>query len=544
MRDIDNLCINCWGELTEGNVCANCGYDNDTQNDMKYLPAKTIINDKYVIGSIDRIESDSVTYNGYDTQLDKRIYIRELNPNGIANRLEGSKDIHIRQKYVDEYSKFKKSFIKLWTTLEKMQNFSAVVPVYDVFEENETAYAIIERIESIPLREYLLRNEKGYINWDSARIMFMPVLTTIETLHSYGIIHGSISPDNLVLCRDGKVRLKAFTIQEACESKSVLEFNYTDGYTALEQYDNNHKVCPATDIYAFGACIYRALVGTNPPDAISREANDKLMIPNEIAESIPIHTIKALSSGLQIYPEKRTKTIVDFRDMLDATPSVQAKAAEPVRKVDVKDAENVAYHDVTTYKEPKNTKSIVAIVILVILIIGAIVAGVWVIKNNPSQSNEPTAVPSSEVTYQVPNFSNNGYSQSDIENNAAWNDQFNITFNYQYSTSVEEGIIFEQSVKAGETIPAKSGIVLTVSKGVQTETVPDVSGLTIEQATQQLEKLGFKVSSVEVYNDGSHTKGQVRASYPSAPEVGAKVALGEEIILQVYGEAQPPANAD
>ena len=60
----------------------------------------------------------------------------------------------------------------------------------------------------------------------------------------------------------------------------------------------------------------------------------------------------------------------------------------------------------------------------------------------------------------------------------------------------------------------------------------------------ELEKLGFKVSSVEVYNDGSHTKGQVRASYPSAPEVGAKVALGEEIILQVYGEAQPPANAD
>lgn len=66
---------------------------------------------------------------------------------------------------------------------------------------------------------------------------------------------------------------------------SELEFNVNDGYTALEQYENNHKMCPATDIYAFSACIFRALVGQNPPDAKSRELNDKLMIPNTIAEN-------------------------------------------------------------------------------------------------------------------------------------------------------------------------------------------------------------------------------------------------------------------
>lgn len=101
-----------------------------------------------------------------------------------------------------------------------------------------------------------------------------------------------------------------------------------EGYTAIEQYDNDRKMCPATDIYAFSACIYRALVGSNPPDAPSRETNDKLMIPNKIAESIPTHVIRALGAGLQIYPENRAQSAARLRELLNAAPSVVAQAAE------------------------------------------------------------------------------------------------------------------------------------------------------------------------------------------------------------------------
>ena len=87
-------------------------------------------------------------------------------------------------------------------------------------------------------------------------------------------------------------------------------------------------MCPATDIYAFSACIYRALVGSNPPDAPSRETNDKLMIPNKIAESIPTHVIRALGAGLQIYPENRAQSAARLRELLNAAPSVVAQAAE------------------------------------------------------------------------------------------------------------------------------------------------------------------------------------------------------------------------
>lgn len=538
MRDLDNLCANCWEELTEGSVCAECGYDNDTQNDSVYLKTKTVIAGQYVIGNIIKIESDSVTYSGYDGQLDKPILIREFFPKGIASRFDDSDELHVRQKYVNEFARYKKSFYNLWTTMQKLHNLSAVVPVYDLAEANGTYYAIIEKTESVPLREYLLRNEEGYILWDTARLMFMPVLTTIEALHSNGIVHGSITPDNLVLCRDGKVHLAPFPITEASDQATAMEFTENDGYTALEQYNNKHRICAATDIYSFSACIYRALVGSNPPSAVSREANDKLMIPNTIAEKIPMHVIKALVNGLQIYPEKRVKTVEDFRELLDAAPAVKAKAAAEQEDIYQKGAKG-GYPEYNESNGDKKRKAVVAI--LVILIVAAIAAAVYVVQFSGlidnGKNNTTTTQP--VKTYQVPNFSGVGYTQSDIENNGAWNEQFKFTFQGEYSADTEEGIIFKQSVAAGETVDQGSEIILTVSKGIQTQTVPDVRGLALDEATKQLEDLGFKVSTVEVYNDGTHVANTVKNTDASAPAAGTLAAVGEEVILQVYGEAEP-----
>lgn len=538
MRDLDNLCANCWEELTEGSVCAECGYDNDTQNDSVYLKTKTVIAGQYVIGNIIKIESDSVTYSGYDGQLDKPILIREFFPKGIASRFDDSDELHVRQKYVNDFARYKKSFYNLWTTMQKLHNLSAVVPVYDLAEANGTYYAIIEKTESVPLREYLLRNEEGYILWDTARLMFMPVLTTIEALHSNGIVHGSITPDNLVLCRDGKVHLAPFPITEASDQSTAMEFTENDGYTALEQYNNKHRICAATDIYSFSACIYRALVGSNPPSAVSREANDKLMIPNTIAEKIPMHVIKALVNGLQIYPEKRVKTVEDFRELLDAAPAVKAKAAVEQEDIYQKGAKG-GYPEYDESNADKKRKAVVAI--LIILIVAAIAAAVYVVQFSGlidnGKNNTTTTQP--VKTYQVPNFSGVGYTQSDIENNGAWNEQFKFTFQGEYSADTEEGIIFKQSVAAGETVDQGSEIILTVSKGIQTQTVPDVRGLALDEATKQLEDLGFKVSTVEVYNDGTHVANTVKNTDASAPAAGTLAAVGEEVILQVYGEAEP-----
>lgn len=545
MKDIDNLCMNCFKPLTEGAVCAACEYDNDSPVDTRYLQPKTMLKEQYCVGTVIAHDSDAISYNGYDCQIDRKIIIREFYPRNMASRLDDSNNLHVRQRYAQAVAKYKQSFYDLWTTLEKIHNKSAVVPVYDVFEGNDTIYAIIEHMESIPLREYLLRNENGYISWDTARLMFMPVLTTIEALHVNDIVHGSITPDNMMLCRDGKVRLGVFSIQEATDSASEFEFIDNPGYTALEQYDNSHKISPATDIYAFSACIYRALVGTNPPDARSRETNDKLMIPNSIAEQIPMHVIKALGSGLQVYPEKRIKDINHFRELLDAAPSVKAQGTTASRyHSGASDEEHYDYAQQQRDDARRAKRSRIIIIILTLLIAAALAAGIYLIKFTHILTPAPETTTELQIaSFEVPNFASGELTQSDVENTGAWNTQFKIDYTSEYSTEYEEGIIFKQSVAAGETVEAGTAITLTISKGIQTEVVPKVAGLTVSEATEALERLGFTVKTVEVYNDGSHKAGTVRSSSPSAPAEGEAVAVGEEVIIQVYGEVQTTTSA-
>lgn len=538
----DNLCMNCFEKLTDGSKCRKCGFDNDSPADMLFLPRKTLLANRYVVGKDISQESDAVTYMGYDTERETIVTIRELLPKGIANRLEGNPDVHIRERYRKDFEGYKKSFTQLWKTLKSLNSLSAVIPVIDVFEANETVYAVSEWMATVSLREFLIRNENNNIPWEKARLMFMPVLTTLERLHENSIIHGGIYPDNLVLCGDGKVRLAGFCISECNTANSELEFNEHEGYTALEQYDNNHKICPATDIYAFSACIYRALVGTNPPSALSRETNDRLMIPNRIAETIPPYVIKALGAGLQIYPEKRIQNVYDYRELLNAAPSVVAKAAD-IKAVEEREApaeeEPVSNREPAAPQPKKKGLGKAQIAAIVIAVIAVIAAAVYIfgfsgLIGGKEEETEITTL--AQVT--VPDFSSVGYTESDIRNSGSWNQQFKITFEYAYSPDYDAGIVFQQNIPAGEQVQEGSAIVLTVSRGTQMVDIPDVGGLTEEDAKEQLESLGFKVETVYSYNDGTYTAGTVKDDDGIAPEAGSSVPKGDTVIIQVYGEVE------
>lgn len=538
MNFADNLCMNCFERLTAGSVCRNCGFNNDSVRDMIYLPLKAVLQNRYVVGNVVSYESDAVTYVGYDTQRGAAVTIREFLPKNITNRLEGNFDVHIRERFKKNFIKYKESFIHLWETLKELNTLSAVIPVIEVFEANETAYAVCEKMDTVSLREFLIRNTDNHILWDKARLMFMPILTTLENLHNKGIIHGGINPDNLVLCRDGKVRLAGFCISECSEAGTELEFVPAEGYSALEQYQNSHKVCPATDIYAFSACIYRALVGTNPPEATAREINDKLMIPNSIAEKIPAHVIRALGGGLQIYPENRIQAIDDFRALLSAAPSVVAQAvaanAAPMTEKPANEEENRANKRAAKKKKDNKKKLIIAgVILLLIVILVSVLLAKSGGNDDPVDPNDPIV---EMQTVNVPDFCTAGYTENEIKNQALWMAQFNIIFEYEYSTDVEEGIVFKQSVEAGSEVDSGSDILLTVSQGIETVKIPDVGGMSRSAAVEKLEAEGFKVTVVTVYNDSNNTPYTVKSRGGIAPAAGTIAAKGEEVIIQVYGD--------
>lgn len=128
MRDTENLCANCWKELTQGAACPECGFDNDNANDTMFLQLKTVLQGKYVVGKVLSQESDAVTYSGYDAQLDKVVIIREFYPKGMASRLEGSADLHVRQKFIDSAVRYKNHSINFGQHLKKCKAFRLLFP--------------------------------------------------------------------------------------------------------------------------------------------------------------------------------------------------------------------------------------------------------------------------------------------------------------------------------------------------------------------------------------------------------------------------------
>ncbi|MDE5995392.1 MAG: PASTA domain-containing protein, partial [Eubacterium sp.] len=154
--------------------------------------------------------------------------------------------------------------------------------------------------------------------------------------------------------------------------------------------------------------------------------------------------------------------------------------------------------------------------------------------NDTPETSAPPVADTAKVP--VPDFCKAGYTEAEIKNQASWNSQFTITFKSDFSKDVEEGLVFEQSVKAGEEVAKGAAIVLTVSKGIETVAVQDVGGLAKDDAIKKLEEDGFKVNVVTIYNDDNDTPNTVRKRNGMAPAAGEEIAKGEEVVIQVYGE--------
>lgn len=390
--NIDNLCMSCMTELFGEKQCPKCGYYVNSPQVSPYLPLKTPIGEKYIVGKVLSSNSEGATYMAYDVERRTPVVIREFLPEKMVERTMQSPAVTVKAEWSSVYFVYLRKFLDLWRRLACVRGLSALTPVIDILEANNTAYAVTEYIESITLREFLLRSQTGYLNWEKAKVLFMPVLSTLSALHNSGIIHNGINPDNMLIGRDGKLRLSGFSISEARVEGAELNPELFDGYTPIEQYGYNYQIGRWSDVYAFCAVIYRALVGSVPQDAVSRASNDKLIIPARYAEIIPVYVINALMNGLQVDPYERTKDIEILRDELSATPSnvvssfsgvnvppVQERAPAPPPPPPASPAN----------EQESSTGKIVLITFLIILILGLLGFGGYMVYDkfaNPEET--------------------------------------------------------------------------------------------------------------------------------------------------------------
>lgn len=542
----DNLCMGCMKEIGNVQQCPFCGFHNDTVAPAPYLPLRTVIGGRYTVGKVISASGDGVTYIAWDNESRETVTVREFLPVENITRLQGQTEVTVNEDSRLVFYDSVREFLALNRKLAMSRNLSALIPVIDIIEENNTAYAVSEYLETITLRDFLLKSRTGYLGWDRVKTLMMPVLTTVASLHSMDVYHRGISPNTLVLGRDGKLRLTGFMISSARCLKTRVKPEMFPGYAAIEQYHDVDDTGAWTDVYGIAAVIYRALIGSTPAEASERITNDKLMIPPRFAEALPAYLVSALDHALTIEPGDRTATVDELREELSGSPSTMASnAIHEVREREVEAptttedevAERKRLEKLARQEQQKHEQIKMAIIAFAICLgIGVLALGGWLtydhFKNNP---NEPTTEGVAPMI-EVPNFVGQSYSR--ISNDEVQKTRFKFTVDYQYSDSAEAGVIIGQNLEAGTQIEQGSELKLTVSKGIEYVTLIDVSGMDYNKAFNLLTEAGFVCKKVEKNNDGSHTANEV---ITVTPEAGKEYERGKEIYVQVWGA--PPTTA-
>lgn len=547
MINSDNLCMSCMKDIGTEKQCPYCGFHADSKQIEPYLPIRTVLGNRYLVGKLLEYNGDGATYMGLDLSTREPVNIREFFPENIAQRDPKTLGVFVMPEKETIYNECLQSFTEMWRKLMRLSGLSALIKVRDILEGNGTCYAITENIDGITLREYLLRNNVGYISWEKARPLLMPVLSTLGTLHASGIIHRGISPSTLVVAPDGKIRITGFSISPVRSARSELKCQLYNGYAAFEQYGFEGRQGTWTDIYGFGAVLYRTLIGTDPIDATERVTNDRLMVPGKFAEQLPAYVINGLVNALQIMPEDRTRTVEELRAELSASPSAVAGTGveyEPVvpvnvkkpvaqRIVDEEDEEDYTYNKREAAKKRHNRSSAVIAVCAIIIVLAIAFLVLW--QTGVIKIDNDTTTTAAAETVEVPNFVGKPYSE--IVDNTYNTKNFTFEKNEVYSSTVEEGYVISQSVDVNKKVSVGTTIRLEVSKGKESIVFPTggIIGTKYEDAQKYLTRLGFKVEKTVKLNLDNEIPDTVQGF---SLEEGVSYEKGTTVFLFVWSEPE------
>ena len=196
--------------------------------------------------------------------------------------------------------------------MAKFSKDEGIVKALDFFEINNTAYIVMEYLEGITLKQYLRENQR--IAPEDLIELLVPLIESLDEIHSQGMIHRDISPDNIMVLPDGRIKLMDFgAARDYTEfGEKSLSIVLKPGYAPPEQYQTHGIQGPWTDIYALCATMYKCITGENPPDAIERVLNDSLKKISEYGIAIPPETESAIIKGMSVSAKDRYQDIKDF----------------------------------------------------------------------------------------------------------------------------------------------------------------------------------------------------------------------------------------
>ena len=255
-----------------------------------------------------------ITYLGMDELHEKPVAIKEFFPQGIVTRNIEYQDT-VTVTFVgekDNYEKGKERFLKEARTMAKFSKDKGIVKALDFFEINNTAYIVMEYLEGVTLKQYLAENKR--IDAEDLVELLVPLIEALDEIHSQGLIHRDISPDNIMVLPDGRIKLMDFgAARDYTEfGEKSLSIVLKPGYAPPEQYQTHGVQGPWTDIYALCATMYKCITGENPPDAIERVMDDHLKKISAFGIPVLPQIEEAIIKGMSVAANDRYQNVGDF----------------------------------------------------------------------------------------------------------------------------------------------------------------------------------------------------------------------------------------
>lgn len=575
MENIQNLCMGCMNELEEDGTCSYCNYNADSPFLQSYLPPKSMLDDRYIVGKVLSYNGEGASYIGFDVVTSSKVVIHEYMPDTLCSRTKHSPKIMVRTDSLNKYKTYMSEFAELNKSLSRMRTLSHIVPAIDMFAENNTMYAISKYVEGITLKKFLQGNGEK-LTWEQIKKIFPPIFTTLSLIHNSGIIHGGICPDNIIVTPKGELKLVGFSISATRVENSDLSSELYPGYAAPEQYNSLDWLGTWTDVYAIAAVLYKMLTGVLPPNAVSRKQADNIIDLSQMSIDIPQNVSRIIMQALRVNPETRVQTITELVTKLfeqpeyvvehkkGATQTIHVETPDQLRN-DFNDYDDEDYEDEET--EKKNlVPTVVGSVILALLVgvglfflaqmfmggseesssntVSSNVTSVTVPEQTTASDSSDNSSDSSEAKDYgtgavMPNLKGLEYDNviESIEND------FTIKIKEKKSSKYDAGIIIKQSIPADtEYDPArKNALTLTVSTGSGDESsyvdsssdsdvsstpdssytdnpvIPDFTGYTATSYGEVLSGLGITYAFSYVASEG----------VPSGNVIATSTAVGQ-----------------
>ena len=285
--------------------------NNTNMEETAVMPSGTVLGGRYELGEPVGRGGFSIVYEAADLRTGQKVAIKECT-------IPTEKERFLREaKILGDYAEE-----------------AAIVTVLDLFEDNDTAFIVMEFLEGETLRDHIAGSGRWTME-DTVRSM-SPVMKTLENMHRDNVIHRDISPDNIMVMKDGSLRLLDFGSAKQYQDSTMSRLVAKASYSPPEQMDARGIFGSWSDVYSICAAMYFCITGKNPEDAISRLMVDDLKKPSELGADISPDAENILMSGMALDSSKRIRDMAGLRTGLEKIYPVRSdeeRAAAVKKKI-------------------------------------------------------------------------------------------------------------------------------------------------------------------------------------------------------------------